>query len=75
MPPLQGIFLTQGPNLRLLHLLHWQAGSLPLAVPGKPHLRHTHTKNDVLCICDSDLTGDPGSFAKSGNSGCDLNRR
>ena len=27
---LQGIFLTQGSNLRLLHLLHWQVGSLPL---------------------------------------------
>ena len=30
---LQGIFLTQGSNLRLLH---WQADSLPLAPPGKP---------------------------------------
>ena len=29
---LQGIFPTQGSNL---HLLHWQAGSLPLAPPGK----------------------------------------
>ena len=28
------IFLTQGSNMRLLHLLHWQAGSLPLAPPG-----------------------------------------
>ena len=27
---LQGIFLTQGLNLYLLHLLHWQVGSLPL---------------------------------------------
>ena len=26
---LQGIFLTQGSNPRFLHLLHWQAGSLP----------------------------------------------
>ena len=25
----------QGSNLRLLHLLHWQAGSLPLVPPGK----------------------------------------
>ena len=43
---LQGIFPTQGsnllfslfffPNLRLLHLLHWQAGSLLLVPPGKP---------------------------------------
>ena len=30
---LQGIFPTQGLNLRLLH---WQADSLPLAPPGKP---------------------------------------
>ena len=27
---LQRIFLTQGSNPGLLHLLHWQAGSLPL---------------------------------------------
>ena len=33
---LQGIFLTQGLNLHLLCLLHWQAGSLPKAPPGKP---------------------------------------
>ena len=26
------IFLTQGSNLHLLHLLHWQAGSLPLGL-------------------------------------------
>ena len=33
---LQGIFLTQVLNLRLLCRLHWQAGSLPLAPFGKP---------------------------------------
>ena len=33
---LREIFLTQGLNLCLSHLLHWQAGSLPLAPPGKP---------------------------------------
>ena len=32
--PLQGISPTQGPNLRLLRLLHWQVGSLPLVPPG-----------------------------------------
>ena len=32
---LQGIFLTQWLNLHLLYLLHWQAGSSPLAPPGK----------------------------------------
>ena len=36
-PPL-GIFPTQRSNPRLLCLLHWQAGSLPLAPPGKPQL-------------------------------------
>ena len=30
------IFLTQGSNLCLSSLLHWQAGSSPLAPPGKP---------------------------------------
>ena len=34
---LQGIFRTQGSNLHLLCLLHWQVGSLPLAPPEKPH--------------------------------------
>ena len=33
---LQGIFPMQGSNLHLLHLLCWQAGSLPLVPPGKP---------------------------------------
>ena len=32
---LQGIFPTQGLNPRLLHLLHWQVGSLPLVPSGK----------------------------------------
>ena len=32
---LQGIFLMQGSNPHLLCLLHWQAGSLPLAPPVK----------------------------------------
>ena len=35
---LQGIFLTQGSNLCLLCLLHWQVSSLPLAPPEKPIL-------------------------------------
>ena len=33
---LQGIFPTQRSNPCLLHFLHWQVGSLPLAPPGKP---------------------------------------
>ena len=38
---LQGISLTQGSNPHLLHLLHWQAGSLPLVPPGKPLVAQT----------------------------------
>ena len=34
----QGIFPTQGSNLHLLCLLHQQAGSLPLVLPGKPRV-------------------------------------
>ena len=32
---LQGIFLSQGLNQNFLHLLHWQADSLPLVPAGK----------------------------------------
>ena len=39
---LQGIFMTQGSNPYLFHLLHWQAGSLLLAPPGKPIYTYTH---------------------------------
>ena len=35
---LQGIFPTQGSSLHLLHLLHWQVGSLLLAPPGTPQV-------------------------------------
>ena len=38
MPFLQGIFPTQGSNMRLLCLLHWQPGSLPLVPPRKPRV-------------------------------------
>ena len=39
-----GIFQTQGMNLRLLHLLHWQVGSLQPAPPGKPVCVY-------VCVC------------------------
>ena len=45
---LQGIFLTQGLNPCLLHLLHWQEGSLPLAPPGKPIIYNGNTCNFVF---------------------------
>ena len=40
---LLGIFPTQGLNLHLLYLLHWQAVSLPRVLPGKPSAR--------CCVC------------------------
>ena len=46
---LQGIFLTQGLNPCILCHLHWQAGSLPRAPPGKAHkLWHIHTVQYLL---------------------------
>ena len=59
----QGIFPSQGLNLHLLHLLHWQASSLPLAPPGKPIYTY------VLCCawsvvswpCDPVDCSPPGS--------------
>ena len=48
---LQRIFPTQGLNPRLLHLLHWQADSFPLAPPGKPLLHfasHNFQEKKIL---------------------------
>ena len=44
---LLGIFLSQGSNPCLLHLLYWQAGSLPLVPPGKPVQHLTYPKRNV----------------------------
>ena len=44
---LQG-FPTQGPNLHLLRLLHWQAGCLPLALHGKPQHTSYWTPNTAI---------------------------
>ena len=43
---LQGIFPTQGLNPCLLHLMHWQVGSLPLVPPGKPQMKLSLFAND-----------------------------
>ena len=40
---LQGIFPTQRLNPRLLHRLHWQAGSLPLCYLGIPFSPTSYT--------------------------------
>ena len=52
---LQGIFPTQGSNLCLLHLLHWQADSLPLYHLGSPwgilgYLKYI-VKFNFTCFC------------------------
>ena len=51
---LQGIFLTQGLNSHLVHLLHWQVSSLPLTPPGKPFilntLRQKETRNSYMDV-------------------------
>ena len=35
---------------RLLHLLHWQAGSLPLAPPGKPSIHIIYTFSSIILL-------------------------
>ena len=42
---LQGIFSTQGSNLQILCLLHWQASSLPLSYQGRPPFISAYSKN------------------------------
>ena len=44
---LQGIFLTQGSNPRLLKLLHWQASFLSLVLHGKLHLLMSNNMHDI----------------------------
>ena len=62
---LQEIFPTQGLNLHLLCLLHWQADSLPSEPPGKPPYRCQSVSSvtqSCLTLCDpheSQHTGPP----------------
>ena len=46
--PTLGIFLTQGLNPCLLHLLHWQADSLLLSYLGS--LKHLYFTNNILPV-------------------------
>ena len=58
---LQGSFPTQGSEPGLSSLLHWQAGSLPLAPPGKlPKKGHATAKllQSCLTLCDP-IDGSP----------------
>ena len=52
---LQGIFLTQGSNPRVLCLLHWQMGSLPPVPPGKPGDTSMLIKPNFLFLLDTQL--------------------
>ena len=40
--PFTGFSWPRGLNPHLLHLLHWQTSSLPLAPPGKPILKNNY---------------------------------
>ena len=59
---LQRIFPTQGLNLCLLHLLHWQAGSLPLAPPGKPCSAAAKSLQSCSTLWDPIDGSPPGSL-------------
>ena len=45
---LQGIFPTQGLNMCLLYLLHWEAGCLPLAPLRKPSMTMKTDKSEKI---------------------------
>ena len=63
----QGIFPTQGSNPHLLHLLHWQGGSLPPVPPQKPKYLYTIHKSEsevsqsCPTLCDPMDCSLPGS--------------
>ena len=59
----QGIFLTQGLNLCLLYLLHWQAGFLPLAPPGLVRaILYPETDQYIIFQIQTLELPPPGSF-------------
>ena len=49
----QGIFPTQGLNLCLFHLLHWEADSSPFKPPGKTLKCTNYFFPQHLCSCSS----------------------
>ena len=56
---------NQGSNPHLLRLLHWQAGSLPLAPPGKPRPPYTsqQVKNGCLSAMKGNTIRIPAAFS------------
>ena len=68
--PLPGIFLIQGSNSGILHLLHWQMDSFTTESPGRPYIGHESrwdhqnneytemtTKNWFLQSCNTESSG------------------
>ena len=66
---LEGIFPTQGENPCLLHLLHWQADSLPTELPGKPlvplYITIITFKKMYITICKIDNHCDFDSWSRT----------
>ena len=54
---LQGVFPTQGLNPLLLH---WQVGTLPLALPGKPQLQFSSVAQLCPTLCNPMNRSTPG---------------
>ena len=54
---LQGIFLTQGSNPHLLHLLYWQVDSLPPGKPCKYYYKTQMSLQHLLCASQAVLQG------------------
>ena len=59
---LQRIFLTQVSNPRLLCLLHWQVGSLPLVPTGKPNTPNSMDYPEGFCDQDAAIKKNNVSF-------------
>ena len=70
---LQGIFPTQESNTHLVCLLHWQAGSLPLALLGKPILKTIQWKSVIFCNSWPIYPNDPSTLRTSPKSHLWLN--
>ena len=67
---LQGILATQGLNPHLLHFLHWQADSLPLAPLAKPVLVTSPNPHSCTCIWGfpETKTSNRSTFRKQGGA-------
>ena len=62
---LQGIFPTRWWYLPVLSLLHWQAGSWPLAPPGKPHINNKGAQVSVFSSLKRDWRKEKKGLSQS----------